>query len=62
MEDLFPREKLQGKDINFWKELNIKQYDELFEGSAIRRAKFEKYKDNVAAVAQNLVKRRFPDS
>lgn len=53
MPDLAPREKLLNHDINFWEELDIKQYDELFEGSAIRRAKFEKYKDNVAAVACN---------
>jgi epoxyqueuosine reductase len=54
MEDLFPREELLDKDINFWEELDIEQYDALFEGSAIRRAKFEKYKDNVAAVAKNV--------
>ena len=53
MPDLAPREKLQNHNINFWEELDIRQYDELFEGSAIRRAKFEKYKDNVAAVAEN---------
>lgn len=54
MEDLFPREKLQNRDVDFWEELDIKQYNELFEGSAIRRAKFEKYKDNAAAVAENI--------
>ncbi|MGD8428648.1 MAG: tRNA epoxyqueuosine(34) reductase QueG [Balneolaceae bacterium] len=54
IEDLFPREKLLDHKIDFWEELDIRQYDELFEGSAIRRAKFEKYKDNVAAVAENL--------
>jgi epoxyqueuosine reductase len=53
MEDLFPREKLLNHDINFWEELNVEQYNDLFEGSAMRRAKFEKYKDNVAAVAKN---------
>lgn len=55
MEDLEPRDKILNRDIDFWEELDIKQYDELFEGSAIRRAKFEKYKDNVAAVAENLI-------
>jgi epoxyqueuosine reductase len=54
MEDLFPREKILDHDINYWEELDIPQYDALFEGSAIRRAKFEKYKDNVAAAAQSL--------
>lgn len=56
MEDLFPRSKILDHDINFWEELDIPQYDALFEGSAIRRAKFEKYKDNVAAAAQSLQK------
>ncbi|MGM0545173.1 MAG: tRNA epoxyqueuosine(34) reductase QueG [Bacteroidota bacterium] len=54
MEDLFPREKLLNHDINFWEELDIPRYDTLFEGSAIRRAKFEKFKDNVAAVSENV--------
>ncbi|PAU95539.1 tRNA epoxyqueuosine(34) reductase QueG [Aliifodinibius salipaludis] len=57
MEDLFPRKKILDHDINYWEELDIPQYDALFEGSAIRRAKFEKYKDNVAAAAENLNKR-----
>ncbi|NGP87924.1 tRNA epoxyqueuosine(34) reductase QueG [Fodinibius halophilus] len=56
MEDLAPREKLLDHDINFWEELDIEKYDELFEGTPIRRAKFEKYKDNVAAVATNIRK------
>lgn len=56
MEDLFPRPKLLDHDINFWEELDIPQYDALFEGSAMRRAKFEKYKNNVAAAAQSLQK------
>jgi len=54
LEDLNPRDKLLDHDINFWEELDIKQYDELFEGSAIRRAKFEKFKDNVSVVAKNI--------
>jgi epoxyqueuosine reductase len=54
MEDLFPRKKLLNKDINFWEELDIDQYDELFEGSAVRRAKFEKFKMNAAIVANNI--------
>lgn len=54
MEDLHPRDKILDHDIDFWKELDNEQYDALFEGSAMRRAKFEKYKDNVAAVAENL--------
>lgn len=57
MDDLSPRSKILDHDIDFWKELDNAQYDELFEGSAIRRAKFEKYKDNVAAVAENQTRK-----
>ncbi|MCW9708244.1 tRNA epoxyqueuosine(34) reductase QueG [Fodinibius salsisoli] len=57
MKDLSPRDKILDHDINFWEELDNDLYDELFEGSAIRRAKFEKYKDNVAAVAENINQR-----
>lgn len=53
MEDLNPREKLLDKDIDFWEELDIQQYNELFEGTPIRRAKFNKFKDTVDAVAEN---------
>lgn len=53
MDDLSPRSKILDHDINYWQELDNDLYDELFEGSAIRRAKFEKYKDNVVAVAEN---------
>lgn len=62
IEDLAPRDKILDHDINFWEELDIKQYNELFEGSAIRRAKFEKYKDNVAAVASNLRSKQSPSA
>lgn len=54
MEDLYPRNKILDHDINFWEELDIKQYNELFEGSSIRRAKFEKFKMNAAVSANNL--------
>lgn len=54
MKDLHPRDKILDHNINFWEELDNEQYDALFEGSAMRRAKFEKYKDNVAAVAENM--------
>jgi epoxyqueuosine reductase len=51
--DLTPRKKLLHKNINYWNEIDNAQYDELFEGSAIRRAKFEKFKMNTALVKQN---------
>ncbi|MEP1150360.1 MAG: tRNA epoxyqueuosine(34) reductase QueG [Balneola sp.] len=54
MADLHPRRYLLDHDIDFWKEIDNAQYDELFEGSAIRRAKFEKFKMNTAVVSRNL--------
>jgi epoxyqueuosine reductase len=53
MSDLAPREKILNHDIDFWKELDNDQYDSLFEGSAIRRAKFEKFKLNAEVVNHN---------
>ncbi|MBO6572043.1 MAG: tRNA epoxyqueuosine(34) reductase QueG [Balneola sp.] len=54
MADLKPRTKLLNKNIDFWNEIDNPQYDALFEGSAIRRAKFEKFKMNVGIVYNNL--------
>ncbi|MEQ9716771.1 MAG: tRNA epoxyqueuosine(34) reductase QueG, partial [Balneola sp.] len=54
MADLKPRTKLLNHDIDFWNEIDNPQYDALFEGSAIRRAKFEKFKMNTQIVADNL--------
>lgn len=52
--DLEPRKYLLNNDIDYWAEIDNQQYDDLFEGSAIRRAKFEKFKMNALAVKQNL--------
>jgi epoxyqueuosine reductase len=54
MQDLAPRPKILNHDIDFWKELDNDQYDQLFEGSAIRRAKFEKFKMNAEVVGGNM--------
>ncbi|HAW80088.1 MAG TPA: tRNA epoxyqueuosine(34) reductase QueG [Balneola sp.] len=54
MGDFKPRQKLLHKNIDFWSEIDNPQYDELFEGSAIRRAKFEKFKMNTKIVETNL--------
>lgn len=54
MEDLAPRKSILDRDINFWEELDLDQYNELFEGSAMRRAKFEKFKMNASVVSQNM--------
>ena len=53
-EDLHPRDYVVDRDLDFWKNLNPQQYDETFEGSAIRRARFGKFKSNVAIVSRNL--------
>lgn len=58
MKELAPRKKILDHDINFWEELDLEQYNDLFEGSAIRRAKFEKFKMNAATVAGNLNKKQ----
>ena len=57
MEDLAPRESILNRDIDYWEELDIEQYNALFEGSAMRRATFEKFKMNAATVASNWKKR-----
>ncbi len=53
-EDLHPREYVVERDMEFWRNLTPQQYDEIFEGSAIRRAKFDKFKSNVNIVSGNL--------
>jgi len=55
-EDLHPRDYVADRDLEFWKNLTPEQYDETFRGSAIRRAKFDKFKSNVSVVANNLQK------
>ncbi|WP_421774762.1 tRNA epoxyqueuosine(34) reductase QueG [Gracilimonas sp.] len=55
-EDLHPREYVVERDMEFWENLTPQQYDETFEGSAIRRAKFDKFKSNVEIVSRNLTK------
>jgi epoxyqueuosine reductase len=52
--DFDSREKLWDKNLNYWEELNVEQYNELFEGSAIRRAKFEKFKMNALNAVRNI--------
>ena len=56
-EDLKPRDYVVDHDIQFWQELTKEQYDKIFEGSAIRRAKYDKFKSNVSVVANNLARK-----
>jgi epoxyqueuosine reductase len=52
--DLHPRDYVVENDLNFWQNLTQEQYDSIFEGSAIRRAKFDKFSHNVSVVSENL--------
>lgn len=53
-EDLHPRSYVTDHDLEYWKNLTQDQYDDIFEGSAIRRAKFDKFKGNVQIVSKNF--------
>ncbi len=50
MEDLHPREKVTRQNLEFWEHLEREEYDRLFRGSAVRRAKFDKFKMNLELV------------
>lgn len=54
MNDLKPRKKMMTKDLSFWKNLEESDYEELFNGTPVRRAKYPKFRDNAAAVVNNL--------
>ncbi len=52
--DLHPRDYVVDHDLKFWQDLTQDQYDSIFEGSAIRRAKFDKFSHNVSVVSKNI--------
>jgi epoxyqueuosine reductase len=52
--DLHPRDYVVDRGLDFWENLTLQQYDDTFEGSAIRRAKFDKFKSNVETVSENI--------
>lgn len=54
LHDLHPRSYVADRDLDFWQKLTLEQYNETFEGSAIRRAKFDKFTSNVNIVSENL--------
>lgn len=54
LEDLYPRDKMLNHDTDYWEELDLEQYKNLFNGTPVRRAKFEKLKQNIDVVANNL--------
>jgi epoxyqueuosine reductase len=55
-EDLHPRDYVVNRDLDYWENLTPEQYNTTFEGSAVRRAKFDKFKLNVKVVSENLSK------
>jgi epoxyqueuosine reductase len=52
--DLHPRDYVVDNDLKFWQNLTQEQYDSIFEGSAIRRAKFDKFSSNISIVTRNI--------
>ncbi len=55
-ERLMARENLLHHDLDFWEELDLETYRELFRKSAVKRAKFDHLKQTVEVVSRNLRK------
>ncbi|MEX1062688.1 MAG: tRNA epoxyqueuosine(34) reductase QueG [Balneolaceae bacterium] len=54
MEDLKPREKILNKDLSFWEGIGKEEYEHLFNGTPVRRAKLEKFRENSGIAVRNL--------
>lgn len=54
MTDSSVRDYVIEKELDYWENLTQEQYDDVFEGSAIRRAKFDKFTSNVSVVVSNI--------
>lgn len=54
MDDFEPREPFQNEDPDYWQQINADDFDYITRGSAVRRAGYEKFKDNARIVIQNL--------
>ncbi len=55
-ERLFARPELKDKTIDYWEELNLQEYRELFRKNPVKRPKFEGFKRNIRTIAPNLKK------
>ncbi len=55
-EDLHPRKQLEVDSINHWLSMSINQFNEIFEGSAVKRTKYDGFTRNTTIVAGNLSK------
>ncbi|MDG5765835.1 tRNA epoxyqueuosine(34) reductase QueG [Balneolales bacterium ANBcel1] len=53
-ERLFARPESADRDINYWEELNLHEYRELFRKSTVKRAKFEGLKRNIRVAGANV--------
>lgn len=53
-EDLKPRDKVLHPDIRKWSEITPDEFDEIFEGSPVRRAKHKWFTRNARIVERNL--------
>lgn len=53
-ERLMADPQITMQETQFWEELNLDEYRQLFKGKAAKRAKFEGIKRNVSIVAKNL--------
>ncbi len=51
---LFARPESADRDIDFWEELDLREYRKLFRQSAVKRAKFEGLKRNIRIAGANL--------
>lgn len=52
--DLHPRPRVTEKSLDHWLDMDEKQFNEVFEGSAVRRTKFSGFKRNLQVIQKNL--------
>ena len=53
--DLHPRERILDKSINEWQSISEEDFNSLFEGSPVKRTKYEGFRRNLSIVAENLI-------
>lgn len=56
--DLRPRPKMVRDDLSFWKNLSQQEYEELFNGTPVRRARYPRFVENTGIVIRNLEKQQ----
>ncbi|MEX1011093.1 MAG: tRNA epoxyqueuosine(34) reductase QueG [Balneolaceae bacterium] len=58
IDDLRPREKLLITDPGFWSHLSEEVYNDLFEGTPVRRAKYSKFRENAELASKNVERQK----